>query len=176
MDTKLKLFWIEPNGEKLLATVETFGWYGIRVGVDLDNPEDYPETTSGFCHCRLCGETQDFEVYHSEEQYDQAGLGCASYSFFPIGLMTPDRLAEDQEQCALVEFSGMVKEVIHIPAATGDAPNYWVVVETLEMHVHLALHFDDVIEPGFFIHCVTALHGRIVMDEFVELETLWEMP
>ena len=176
METKLKLFWIQPNGASALATVETIGWYGIRVGITLDNPEDFTDGTSGICSCEIKGETDDFEVYATEEAFYNADLGCASRSLFPLGLITPDRTAEDSAQCSLIEFAGEVIQVTRLRPDEDESPNYRVLVDTLDMVVDLGIRYDGAIQPGYYIHCATMLHGAIQMEELIPLDELWKMP
>ena len=127
----------------------------VEDGSDLDLQEE------DSCYAELYGTASDnMEVWPTEEALYANGCNMAVPSMIPVGTF-PRTWEEPFFQNPWILFVGTVLEVETAPEASSEQSNYCLLVETLEMTLHLSLHYDGPIKPGDILYGTARLSGRI---------------
>ena len=144
----------------LLARLET-EVHEVPFNVIVEDGSDLDLQEEDVCCAELYGTAgDDMKVWPTEEALYANGCDMAVPSMIPVGTF-PRTWGEPFYQNPWILFVGNVLEVEAAPEAPSERSIYCLLVETLEMTLHLSFRYDGLIKPGDILYGTAWLRGRI---------------
>ena len=133
----------------------------VPLNVSIDGDSDMDLQAYDFCTAYFWTNDYKVTVYKSEEDFEKANPRFSTKSMIPMGTFGPAEDNENNQQNAMILFSGFVREVVKNPEPQEGSPRIMLRIESYAMSFDLYYFEDDEIKPGYILYGQAWLYAQL---------------